>query len=79
MELFFLLHHFPEPWPDDPMVELTSGRNVAMEPATIPTPTSTVVHIAKSVVRYRKSPLYGFMVPVYGRRMIVAVEPLMDS
>jgi hypothetical protein len=30
-------------------------------------------------VRYRKSPLYGLSVDVYGRRINVAVEPLEES
>jgi hypothetical protein len=50
-ELFFLLHHFPDDALEDPIVDFTSGLNVAMQPAVIPTPTSTVVQIAKSVVR----------------------------
>lgn len=46
--------------------------------AVMPTPTSTVVQIAKSDVRYKNSPLYSFIVHVYGKRMMVAVLPLPD-
>lgn len=41
-----------------------SGRSVAMDPAVIPSPTSTVLQRAKSVVRWRKSPLYPLSVVV---------------
>lgn len=53
-----------------------SGRSVAIDPADMPRPTSTVLQIAKSVVRKRKSPLYPLIVVVYGKRIMVAVEPL---
>jgi hypothetical protein len=74
-----LLHGSPEDCgfdPNDAMVDFMSGRRVAMHAAVMPTPTSTVVQIAKSVVRQRKSPLYPCSVQVYGRRTMVAVEPL---
>jgi hypothetical protein len=63
--------------PNEAMVDFMSGRRVAMHAAVMPMPTSTVVQIAKSVVRQRKSPLYPCRVQVYGRRTMVAVEPLL--
>lgn len=51
-ELFFLLHHCRDARPfEDSIVALSRGRRVAMQPAVIPIPTSTVVQMAKSVVR----------------------------
>lgn len=49
--LDILNHGVPEPWLVEPRVALKRGLSVAMQPAVIPTPTSTVVQIAKSVVR----------------------------
>jgi hypothetical protein len=72
-------HGVPESWLVEPRTALNRGLSVAIQPAVIPTPISTVVQIAKSVVRYRKSPLYGLSVDVYGRRINVAVEPLEES
>ena len=37
--------------PRDAKVDLKRGLRVAMQPAVMPTPTSTVVQMAKSVVR----------------------------
>ena len=44
-------HGMPDLWPVEPRAALKSGFSVAMQPAVIPMPTSTVVQIAKSVVR----------------------------
>jgi hypothetical protein len=49
--LHILDHGVPESWLVEPRVALNRGLSVAMQPAVIPTPTSTVVQIAKSVVR----------------------------
>jgi len=73
IECLRLLSSFPDcMWPDesDGLLQgkteaerviskacFKSGRSVAMEPAVIPNPTSTVLQMAKSVVRWRKSPL----------------------
>lgn len=54
------------------------GFKVATQPAVMPMPTSTVVHIAISAVRQRKSPLYFFAVQRYGMRMMVAALPLLN-